>query len=40
MPCDPQELKHVRLFALLDDEEAAVLAAQVEIKRFAPRQTS
>src|SRR5580658_5548036 len=38
MPCDPQELKHVPLFALLDDEEAAVLASQVEIKRFAPRQ--
>jgi CRP/FNR family cyclic AMP-dependent transcriptional regulator len=38
MPCDPQELKHVPLFALLDDEEAAVLAGQVEIKKFAPRQ--
>jgi CRP/FNR family cyclic AMP-dependent transcriptional regulator len=38
MACDPQELKHVPLFSLLDDEEAAVLASQVEIKRFAPRQ--
>jgi len=38
MPCDPHELKHVPLFALLDDEEAAVLAGQVEIKKFAPRQ--
>ncbi len=38
MACDPNELKHVPLFALLDDEEAAVLAAQVELKRFAPRQ--
>ena len=38
MACDPAELKHVPLFALLDDEEAAVLAAQVELKRFAPRQ--
>src|SRR5271155_5568721 len=38
MPCDPQELKHVPLFALLDDEETAVLAGQVEIKKFAPRQ--
>ena len=38
MACDPQELRHVPLFALLDDEEAAVLASQVEIKRFAPRQ--
>ena len=38
MACDPQELRHVPLFALLDDEEAAVLAAQVELRRFAPRQ--
>jgi len=38
MACDPEELRHVPLFALLDDEEAAVLAAQVELKRFAPRQ--
>lgn len=38
MACNPEELKHVPLFALLDDEEAAVLAAQVEIRRFAPRQ--
>src|SRR6266568_5598497 len=38
MACDLHELKHVPLFALLDDEEAAVLASQVEVKRFAPRQ--
>ncbi len=38
MPCDPQELKHVPLFALLDDEELAVLAAQVDLRKFAPRQ--
>jgi CRP/FNR family cyclic AMP-dependent transcriptional regulator len=38
MPCDPAELKHVPLFALLDQEEIAVLAAQVEMKTFAPRQ--
>src|SRR5713101_5606290 len=38
MSCDPRELTNVPLFALLDDEEAAVLAAQVELKRFAPRQ--
>jgi len=38
MPCDPKELKHVPLFALLDDDELAVLAAQVELKKFAPRQ--
>ena len=38
MPCDPEELKHVPLFALLDDDETAVLAAQVDLKTFAPRQ--
>jgi CRP/FNR family cyclic AMP-dependent transcriptional regulator len=38
MGCDPQELKHVPLFALLDDEETAVLAGQVELKKYAPRQ--
>jgi len=38
MSCDSQELKHVPLFALLDDEEAAVLASQVEKRTFAPRQ--
>jgi CRP/FNR family transcriptional regulator, cyclic AMP receptor protein len=38
MSCNPEALKHVPLFALLDDEETAVLAGQVELKRFAPRQ--
>jgi CRP/FNR family transcriptional regulator, cyclic AMP receptor protein len=38
MPCDPVELKHVPLFALLDDDEIAVLAAQVDVRTFAPRQ--
>ena len=38
MPCDPTELKHVPLFALLDDDELAVLASQVDLKTFAPRQ--
>src|SRR3989442_3336725 len=38
MSCDSQEIKHVPLLALLDDEEAAVLASQVEKKTFAPRQ--
>ena len=38
MACEAQELKHVPLFALLDDEEAAVLASQVEIKKFVPHQ--
>jgi uncharacterized membrane protein len=38
MPCNPEELKHVPLFELLDADEAAILAAQVEVKHFAPRQ--
>src|SRR5215472_15644642 len=38
MACSPEELKHVPLFALLDDDETAVLAGQVELKNFAPRQ--
>ena len=33
-----EELKHVPLFSLLDDEEAGVLATQVEMKKFVPRQ--
>src|ERR1700722_680524 len=38
MPCKPELLKSVPLFALLDDEETAVLASQVELKDFAPRE--
>lgn len=38
MGCDPSELRHVPLFELLDDEEAAILAAQVEMRQFAARQ--
>jgi CRP/FNR family transcriptional regulator, cyclic AMP receptor protein len=38
MACNPETLREVPLFALLDDEELAVLAGQVEIKNFAPRQ--
>lgn len=38
MPCDPAMLKRVPLFSLLDDDEAAVLAEQVEMKSFQPRQ--
>ena len=38
MPCNPETLRQVPLFALLDDDETAVLAAQVEVKTFAPRQ--
>ena len=38
MPTSPEILRQVPLFALLDDEETAVLAAQVEVRNFAPRQ--
>src|SRR5712692_5988140 len=38
MACNPEVLKNVPLFALLDEEEMAVLAGQVELKKFAPRQ--
>ena len=38
MACEPDILRHVPLFAQLDDDETAVLAAHVEIKRFAARQ--
>src|SRR5580698_8569711 len=38
MHCDPELLKRVPLFARLDDDETAVLAAQVELKKFAPRE--
>jgi uncharacterized membrane protein len=31
-------LRNVPLFALLDEDELAVLASQVELKKFAPRQ--
>jgi len=38
MPCDPNLLRTVPLFSLLDDEETAVLASQVELKTFASRE--
>ena len=38
MPCEAHELRHVPLFSLLDDDELAVLATQVELRPFAPRQ--
>jgi uncharacterized membrane protein len=38
MTCKPEILRQVPLFALLDDDETAVLAAQVEMKSFTPRQ--
>src|SRR5580658_1394733 len=37
MACHPDALNGVPLFALLDPEETAVLASQVELKRFAQR---
>jgi CRP/FNR family cyclic AMP-dependent transcriptional regulator len=38
MACNPEVLKNVPLFALLDDDETAVLASQVEFKTFAARE--
>src|ERR1700689_3772040 len=38
MTCNSEVLKSVPLFALLDDDETAVLAAQVEVKNFSARQ--
>jgi len=38
MACNPELLKHVPVFELLDDDELGVLAAQVELKKFAPRE--
>jgi CRP/FNR family cyclic AMP-dependent transcriptional regulator len=38
MSCGPEVLRSVPLFALLDDEETAVLAAQVEVKNFGARE--
>lgn len=38
MACDPEELRHVPLFEKLDDEEIAILAQQVELRKFIARQ--
>jgi uncharacterized membrane protein len=38
MACNPEVLKHVPLFSMLNEEESAVLASQVELKKFVPRQ--
>jgi CRP/FNR family cyclic AMP-dependent transcriptional regulator len=38
MACNPEILKRVPLFALLDEDETAVLSGQVELKSFSPRQ--
>jgi uncharacterized membrane protein len=38
MPCKADELRHIPLFSLLDDDELAVLAQQVEMRQFAAKQ--
>lgn len=38
MACSPDVLSEIKLFSLLDDEERAILASQVELKTFVPRQ--
>ena len=38
MPCNPEMLKSVPLFSLLDEDETAVLAAHVDERKFAPRE--
>jgi uncharacterized membrane protein len=38
MGSSPETLRAVPLFSLLDEDELAVLACQVEVKTFAPRQ--
>ncbi|HEX4007628.1 MAG TPA: DUF1003 domain-containing protein [Acidobacteriaceae bacterium] len=38
MTCKPEILRSVPLFSLLDDDETAVLADQVDLKTFAPRE--
>jgi uncharacterized membrane protein len=38
MACAPEDLRNIPLFALLDEEETAVLANQVELRMFEPRQ--
>jgi CRP/FNR family cyclic AMP-dependent transcriptional regulator len=38
MPCDPSVFEDVPIFSLLDADERAVLAENVELRRFAARQ--
>ena len=38
MPCVTMILRQVPFFALFDDDELTVLASQVELRTFAPRQ--
>ncbi len=37
MPCDPSVFEEIPIFSLLDADERAVLAEQVELRRFAAR---
>jgi uncharacterized membrane protein len=36
--CNPNELRQIPLFSLLDDDELAILAQQVELRSFAAKQ--
>jgi len=38
MPCNANELRHVPLFSLLDEDELLVLSQQVELRDFAAKQ--
>ena len=38
MPCDAAIFEEIPIFSLLDADERAVLAEQVELRRFSPRQ--
>jgi len=38
MPCETMILKQVPFFALFDEDELTVLASEVEVRTFAPRQ--
>ena len=38
MACTPEALRDIPLFALLDDDELAVLASQVDLREFEARQ--
>jgi CRP/FNR family transcriptional regulator, cyclic AMP receptor protein len=38
MPCDPSVFEDIPIFSLLDADERAVLAEQVDLRRFGPRQ--
>ena len=37
MPCDPTVFAEIPIFSLLDADERAVLAEQVELRRFRAR---